>query len=493
MSLTLSMWNFHSWLQNRNISHSFSIRNNEAAIRGIRLQGSSDPDIGYAQLTEVLHCSEYQCMLYYGENYIYFRFLTMYEALDELNYMLSVYYHWEQALKKLNLVRCEPHALLTLCYELMPYPILILKGGELLASTPRFQDAVQALQQKYEQSSLKTMLDFLPQDAVEDNLPAQEDPILTNSLLYNGKQILLGSLSISEQHVRVLALANGAPFSPGDIHLMRVLMEAIRCNLELWRQRISAVPLSFFLAGLQGDTSPTGMSSVLRQLHWEAQQQYTVFWIEKRNGADSILMDKLHHDCKKWFPSAFCLSYENAVLLICNLDIGQPPPSEATLTQLLPNERFVIGQSNIGADFSLLSQLMQQAQKTMQQARQKDVFFLAAQDIMLDYIHQALYDDTMLQSLVHPVIRILMRYDTAHASHLLDALRAYLDSGGNCNAAAKSLQLHRNTLVNRLERIQTLTGAVLEDPKEREALLLSLLVVHPPSCENSNGVPHLAV
>ena len=487
------MWNFHSWLQNRNIPHSFSIRNNEAAIRGIRLQSRDDKITGYAQLTEMPHSSEYQCMLYYEENYIYFRSFTMYEALDELNYMLSVYYHWEQALKKLNLVRCEPHALLALCYELMPYPILVSKDGELLAFTPRFEDEIQTLQQKYQQAPFKKLLSLLPRDAVEDNLPAQEETILTNSLLHRGKQILLGSLSIRGQHVRVLAVANGAPLSPGDIHLMRVLMEAIRCNLELWRQRISSVPLSFFLASLEGDVSPTQMSAALRQLHWEAQQQYTVFWIEKRNGADSLLLDRLHHNCKKWFPSAFCLPYKNAVLLICNLEIGQQTPSENTLAQLLPAERFVVGQSNTGTDFSLLSQLMQQAQKTMQQARRKGVFFLAAQAVMLDYIHQALYDDAMLQSLIHPAVHILMRHDAVHKSHLLGALRAYLDWGGNCNAAAKSLQLHRNTLVSRLEHIQTLTGAVLEDPQEREALLLSLLVVRPPSSENSKGVPHLAV
>ncbi len=99
----------------------------------------------------------------------------------------------------------------------------------------------------------------------------------------------------------------------------------------------------------------------------------------------------------------------------------------------------------------------------------------------------------LLQSLIHPAVHILMRHDAVHKSHLLGALRAYLDWGGNCNAAAKSLQLHRNTLVSRLEHIQTLTGAVLEDPQEREALLLSLLVVRPPSSENSKGVPHLAV
>lgn len=129
----------------------------------------------------------------------------------------------------------------------------------------------------------------------------------------------------------------------------------------------------------------------------------------------------------------------------------------------------------------------------MQQARRKGVFFLAAQAVMLDYIHQALYDDAMLQSLIHPAVHILMRHDAVHKSHLLGALRAYLDWGGNCNAAAKSLQLHRNTLVSRLEHIQTLTGAVLEDPQERGSLAAFAAGRASAIERKLKRVPHLAV
>ena len=37
MSLKLSMWNVHSWLQTRQIAHSISIRDNDALIAGVRL------------------------------------------------------------------------------------------------------------------------------------------------------------------------------------------------------------------------------------------------------------------------------------------------------------------------------------------------------------------------------------------------------------------------------------------------------------------------
>lgn len=116
----------------------------------------------------------------------------------------------------------------------------------------------------------------------------------------------------------------------------------------------------------------------------------------------------------------------------------------------------------------------------MQQAREQSKPFLSAQAIMLDYMHRALGKSVLLQSLVHPAIRTLAQQDAAQHTRLIDTLRTYLFLGGNCSAAAKSLGLHRNTLVSRLAHIQTLTGVALDDPQEREALLLSLLIANHP-------------
>lgn len=95
---------------------------------------------------------------------------------------------------------------------------------------------------------------------------------------------------------------------------------------------------------------------MLRQLHWQPNQPYTVFWIEQPCGKDSVLLDCLYHVLRTRFPAAFCLQYESAVLLVCNLDIT--PEAQRILQGILPAGRFVTGQSNLSTDFSLLPQLM---------------------------------------------------------------------------------------------------------------------------------------
>lgn len=388
--------------------------------------------------------------------------------------MLSIYSHWEQALKKLNLVRGGLDRLLSLCRELMPYPILVFQGDRMLACSPYFAEEGEWLRRQFQTLSLDRLVQLVDTQAPECNLPASTRPILINSLVFQGKQLILGCFSLSHQRIRVVGFAKDTPLSPGDIHLMRILTEAVQVNLSLWQQRTQSSLLTFFVSCCAGEPVCRSTESVLRQLHWQPDQPYTVFWIEQPCGKDSLLLDCLYHVLRAHFPAAFCLQYENAVLLVCNLDIT--PEAPHILQGILPAGRFVAGQSNLSTDFSLLPQLMRQAQKTMQQAREQAKSFLSAQAIMLDYMHQALSESVFLQSLVHPAIRALALQDAAQHTKLVDTLRAYLFWGGNCNAAAKSLGLHRNTLVSRLAHIQTITGVTLDDPQEREALLLSLFI-----------------
>ena len=56
-------------------------------------------------------------------------------------------------------------------------------------------------------------------------------------------------------------------------------------------------------------------------------------------------------------------------------------------------------------------------------------------------------------------------------------LDAFLRAGGNHMRAARDLNVHRNTLIYRLERIQELLGgADLEDPETRLNLQLALKI-----------------
>lgn len=64
-------------------------------------------------------------------------------------------------------------------------------------------------------------------------------------------------------------------------------------------------------------------------------------------------------------------------------------------------------------------------------------------------------------------VRRLAEVDSADGSELLHTLEAYLDAGAQIKDAARRLYIHRNTLFNRLERIQAHSALDLDDPLVR--------------------------
>jgi len=88
-----------------------------------------------------------------------------------------------------------------------------------------------------------------------------------------------------------------------------------------------------------------------------------------------------------------------------------------------------------------------------------------------------LADNPELRAFQRDVLGPLETSDTARRSEFVRTLEAFLRAGGNHMRAARDLNVHRNTLIYRLERIQELLGgADLEDPEMRLNLQLALKI-----------------
>jgi DNA-binding PucR family transcriptional regulator len=67
----------------------------------------------------------------------------------------------------------------------------------------------------------------------------------------------------------------------------------------------------------------------------------------------------------------------------------------------------------------------------------------------------------------------LLEYDATKDSQLVDTLAAYLECGGNYDATARLLSLHRSTLRYRLQRLREISGYDLNDSDTRFNLQLA--------------------
>lgn len=79
--------------------------------------------------------------------------------------------------------------------------------------------------------------------------------------------------------------------------------------------------------------------------------------------------------------------------------------------------------------------------------------------------------------LVHPAVIHLTRYDRKHNSNLRDVLYYYLRNDRNLLKTAADTYQHRNTVINKVNRITELTGLDFEDSGLRQRLVFSCQVI----------------
>lgn len=87
-----------------------------------------------------------------------------------------------------------------------------------------------------------------------------------------------------------------------------------------------------------------------------------------------------------------------------------------------------------------------------------------------------LYDGNLLY-LASYRYSALYRYDQQHQDNLCHILEAYIQNNCNTSQSAKALFLHRNTLINKISKIEEIIGASLDDVSLRIELIFSARVI----------------
>lgn len=86
----------------------------------------------------------------------------------------------------------------------------------------------------------------------------------------------------------------------------------------------------------------------------------------------------------------------------------------------------------------------------------------------------ALQDQDVLDAFRESLMAPLEEYDARHGASLVTTLREFLETGGRWQETADLLHVHVNTLRNRLERVESLTGRRLDVTPDRVDLWLAL-------------------
>ena len=87
-----------------------------------------------------------------------------------------------------------------------------------------------------------------------------------------------------------------------------------------------------------------------------------------------------------------------------------------------------------------------------------------------------LRNDEEIRLTASNILNSLKNYDTIHNSDYTDTLKTYIKANYNISEAARLSNLHRQSLIYRLDKIEALTGLSLKNHEDLFTLELCLMI-----------------
>lgn len=478
MKLDINLWNIHYWLLQRDIPHMYIFEDELESFSGIRFYSPETIPDHFAILYNETHSHQYRSTLAFQNSRIYFQEHSAHDAMNILTDILTEYARCVSNIRTMNLNMGSLTDILKTISDFLGYPFIIVKDTHILSGTPGYEKTIQ---------QFKT--DFLYRDIFEtfhhwiqtSDVNSFAYPQLIQSDKY--APAFLGRLSFRQNFIWIFAIGNSDNIHYGNLNLFETFLQYIQQAILLSESRSlgylnDATEKS--LSDYINNPEPTQASiqSALNRLHWKKDDPYTIYRLELFNYSDSFILNHILVHLHKTFPKAYAMIQDSGIYLFWNKNLCGPFIAEETFDTILPTSYLFIGQSNIQNDFSVLPILLRQAKEAVAHGRRQNNHFQFSQEISKEMLCDRLRKDDTIQALVHPAVKYLSSLDkeSQGKTHYIDTLKTYLLSGANFSLSAKKLNLHRNTLISRIHKIESLTGIDLNNNTSLESLLLSIII-----------------
>lgn len=238
-------------------------------------------------------------------------------------------------------------------------------------------------------------------------------------------------------------------------------------------------------------TQPFEILQELRQLPFPAEDFVRVLVVAFQCKNTETPYNYVIAQLREVFPACNITVYENEVVILkthserCfNLELDTE-----RLTEILERHNGFMGISNGTRDYGFLRSLYILAKNTisvageLRQTPNDRIFFYEEYWVytvidMSAHRFFELHNHDDIVYLIHPAIVHITRYDKQHNTNLRDTLYYYLLNDRNLVKTAALTNAHRNTVINKVNKINKLICLDIEDGNLRQRLIFSCQVIN---------------
>lgn len=318
------------------------------------------------------------------------------------------------------------------------------------------------LREKHEQGQILIYQSPFPNH--ENHISA---PLLHDGILFAG----LGMTDINN------------PFTQSEIQLAEIIADILSMSFAVSGKipHFSSEHTYYIDAILQGKTVDSALlDQYLKRLHWKHEDRYQLLCIRFPDGRE------FNRDEREPVLFRLGLLFHNSlgtyinhtlVLVLRNPTRKLIPSHSPTLTSYFSEQGMVAGCSTIVHKLTDIRYAYTQAVLSLHGKEKSGVYYFL--DDYKNVLIESLYSLGDIRSFCHPDILNLYTQEKENGIHMIQTIYAFMNCGGSIATTAKELNIHRNTLIYRLEKLETAIGINLRniDSELRFYLMISCQII----------------
>ena len=460
-----------------------SISSGEMRIRGVRTMLKPG-----AQREDILYVTPVKADGFFGDaDYVqcinggdWIRLNTS-DVDAVMNVILDVFESFQRWADALDAAVKQGHSvqhMLDISGYALPFPIVISDSfGNIVAYSKTYDKYAE--QDAYWKSVVKhqQMNDLVFSETVysEQKSPVKDWDATPKIYQTLQSRIIGMHLTVNDEIVGTMIIIElGGKLTNGVCQLANVFHEALSKALSIRgddaEMRTVMAMAEEYLDGKSVDTER--LWEMINELTGRTEEELELVLLKNSTRTDFTYKNNLAYRLMMPENSCFSLVYRDYVAAVIRCE--QEKDFFLSLWKMLQQEEYLCGISLPFSDVESLKKAGNQAALALLSGSQEPGSVSRCVDHAYTYfINKLAGDKSFGTELLHPGLARLRKYDEKHNTNFYDSLYQYLILERNVVATAKSLFIHRNSMIYRLQRIEQLLDVDLDDPNMRLYLLLS--------------------
>lgn len=274
-------------------------------------------------------------------------------------------------------------------------------------------------------------------------------------------------------HYYVQIMQHTTPISETTRTMAELLLDAMR---SINPPHIAASISDTFCSLLDGNVLDNErLGWILAAFGWEESDEYMLLSFGTDEGA--LAAEALCGELQQCIIRGISFLWNARTIMLIREEDFKATYND--IERLIKQLSFVCGVSIPSSDWNNLPVSFKQAEIAIDYGNGGKPISLCSEHIW-KYILREMQESMTSSSLCHPAVSAIVEHDQKRGSQLLHTLYTYLVNERNQSLAAQKLFIHRNTLLNRLQRINDMTGVDLDDNNVRLHILLSCYMYENP-------------